>query len=87
MASSSYKRSGLFAAMLVAAASVVATAQQPTDAKPGSAAFAPEAGAVAPDFSLPGATRYGLLKEPVHLADFRGQTVVLAFFPKARTKG
>jgi peroxiredoxin Q/BCP len=86
MASSSYKRSGLFAAMLVAAASVAATAQQPA-AKPGSAAFAPEVGAVAPDFTLPGATRYGLLKDPVRLGDFRGQTVVLAFFPKARTKG
>ena len=42
---------------------------------------------MAPDFTLPGATRYGLLKDPVKLGDFRGQTVVLAFFPKARTKG
>lgn len=42
---------------------------------------------VAPDFSLPGATRYGLLKTPVRLSDYRGSTVVLAFFFKARTKG
>ena len=42
---------------------------------------------MAPDFTLPGATRYGLLQNPVRLSDFRGQTVVLAFFPKARTKG
>ena len=55
--------------------------------KPGSAAFAPEPGQTAPDFTLAGATRYGLLKTPVHLSDFRGQAVVLAFFPKARTKG
>lgn len=54
---------------------------------PGSAAFAPDVGAMAPDFTLPGATRYGLLKDPVKLSDYRGQTVVLAFFPKARTKG
>jgi len=66
-----------------------AGAQQPATqpAKPGSAAFAPDSGQMAPDFTLPGATREGLMKTPVHLADFRGQTVVLAFFPKARTKG
>ena len=46
-----------------------------------------EVGAVAPDFSLPGATRYGVLAEPVRLSDFKGKTVVLAFFFKARTKG
>ena len=46
-----------------------------------------EVGAVAPDFSLPGATRYGVLAEPVRLSDYKGKTVVLAFFFKARTKG
>ena len=44
-------------------------------------------GEMAPDFSLPGATRYGLLQNPVRLADLRGQTVVIAFFYQARTKG
>jgi peroxiredoxin Q/BCP len=44
-------------------------------------------GDVAPDFTLAGATQAGLMAKPIHLADFRGQTVVLAFFPKARTKG
>jgi len=62
-------------------------AQQPAPAAPGSAATAPIVGQMAPDFTLPGATRFGLLKDPVKLGDFRGQTVVLAFFPKARTKG
>lgn len=47
----------------------------------------PEVGAVAPDFSLTGATRYGVLRDPVRLSDFRGKTVVLAFFYQARTKG
>ena len=84
---SPFRRTALFAAILVAASSTVSAAQQPTTPIPGSAAFAPDVGAMAPDFTLPGATRYGLLKEPVHLADFRGQTVVLAFFPKSRTKG
>jgi hypothetical protein len=46
-----------------------------------------EVGAVAPDFELPGATRYGVLAEPVRLSDFNGKTVVLAFFFRARTKG
>ncbi|HVH67904.1 MAG TPA: hypothetical protein VM716_08560 [Gemmatimonadales bacterium] len=46
-----------------------------------------QVGAVAPDFTLPGATRYGTLKAPIHLSDFKGKTVVLAFFYKARTKG
>ena len=44
-------------------------------------------GAAAPDFALPGATRYGVLRAPIHLSDFKGKTVVLAFFYKARTKG
>lgn len=46
-----------------------------------------EVGDTAPDFSLPGATRYGLLQTPVRLSDYKGETVVLAFFFKARTKG
>ena len=46
-----------------------------------------EIGASAPDFSLPGATRYGVLADPVRLSDFKGKTVVLAFFYKARTNG
>ena len=46
-----------------------------------------EIGAVAPDFSLRGATRYGVLANPVRLSDFKGKTVVLAFFYQARTKG
>jgi peroxiredoxin Q/BCP len=44
-------------------------------------------GEMAPDFALPGATRYGVLKNPVRLSDYRGETVVLAFFFKVRTKG
>ena len=50
-------------------------------------AQSPKLGDMAPDFTLKGSTRDGLPPKPIHLADFRGQTVVLAFFPKARTKG
>jgi peroxiredoxin Q/BCP len=48
---------------------------------------APAVSSPAPDFSGSAATRYGVLDEPVSLSDFRGKTVVLAFFPKARTRG
>ncbi|MEP6549878.1 MAG: hypothetical protein ABJB95_01775 [Gemmatimonadales bacterium] len=41
----------------------------------------------APNFTLAGADRYGLLKTPVKLSDYRGRTVVLAFFFQARSKG
>jgi peroxiredoxin Q/BCP len=61
-----------------------AAAQEPPAQEP---AKPLEIGAVAPDFELPGATRYGILREPVRLSDFKGKTVVLAFFFKARTKG
>jgi hypothetical protein len=44
-------------------------------------------GEVAPDFALAGATSEGVLGPPVRLRDFRDQTVVIAFFYKARTKG
>ena len=44
-------------------------------------------GEMAPDFALPGATRYGLLESPVRLSDYRGKTVVLAFFFRVRTPG
>ena len=58
----------------------------PAPAAP-AAALGPAVGSVAPDFTLPGATRYGLLRAPIRLSDYRGQTVVLAFFFQARTKG
>jgi len=44
-------------------------------------------GDAAPDFALTGATLDGVLQQPVRLSDFRDQTVVIAFFYKARTKG
>jgi len=71
---------------------LAALLQQPTAAPPPAppAQQSPpalEVGAVAPDFSMPGATRFGTLKNPVKLSDYKGKTVVLAFFFKARTRG
>lgn len=64
----------------------IARAQQP--AAPAAAVVAgPAVNDVAPDFTVAGADRYGLLKTPVRLSDYRGRTVVLAFFYQARTKG
>ena len=60
-----------------------APAQQPA----GATAPPLDVGVVAPNFTLPGTTRYGPLKEPVRLSDFRGKAVVLAFFYRARTRG
>jgi len=69
------------AALLFAAGT--ALAQQP--AAP--ATPSPEVGTMAPDFALPAATRYGLLRDSIRLSDLRGKTVVIASFYKARTKG
>ena len=44
-------------------------------------------GELAPDFSLPGATRYGILQDQIQLSDLKGEVVVLAFFFRARTRG
>jgi hypothetical protein len=44
-------------------------------------------GQPAPDFILPSAGREGVARTPVRLSDLKGQTVVLAFFYEARTKG
>jgi hypothetical protein len=76
-------RTRLCLAAILTLAGSAANAQQP--APPPQAA--PEVGTMAPDFALSGATRYGVLRDSIHLSDFRGKTVVLAFFYKARTKG
>jgi hypothetical protein len=73
------------AAALVSAFARPLAAQQPAAAPP--APPAPEVGQMAPDFTIAGATRYGLLSDSVRLHDLRGKTVVIAFFFKARTKG
>lgn len=46
-----------------------------------------EVGQVAPDFEIVGSTNAGVLEAPIRLSDFRGKTVVLAFFYRVRTPG
>ena len=75
--------------LALGAPTAAARAQQSTAAAPAASAIVPgpAIGDMAPDFTLVGATRYGVLRDSVRLSSFRGQTVVLAFFYKARTKG
>lgn len=71
-----------------AAAIVLAVAVPTADAQDAPAVPDPiEVGAIAPDFSIPGATRHGVLAEPVTLSAYEGKTVVLSFFFRARTRG
>lgn len=71
--------------LLIAVFALVLAA--PVSAQDAPAPGGPKVGEMAPDFELPGATRTGPSQTPVRLSDFRGQTVVIAFFPKARTGG
>jgi peroxiredoxin Q/BCP len=44
-------------------------------------------GDVAPDFTVTAVTAKGVDAKPFKLSEHKGETVVLAFFPKARTSG
>ena len=77
--------SKVVAALLVGAASVVGAQQ--TRAADSAAAPIPAVGDVAPDFSFRAIDRDGIAAKPTRLSDYRGQTVVLWFFVKARTRG
>lgn len=47
----------------------------------------PKVGDIAPDFTLPASTQAGVNPTPIRLSELRGQVVVIAFFPKSRTRG
>ncbi len=72
---------------VLAAAAALAVVPAMSAAQAPDTSGVPKVGAQAPEFSAPASTRYGLLKNPLHLSDLRGKTVVLAFFPKSRTSG
>lgn len=79
-------RSLVFSSLLLTLAAPLA-AQQPAPVPAAPALPIPAVGDMAPDFAARGATRYGMLRDPVRLSDYRGQTVVLWLFVKARTRG
>lgn len=70
-------------AVTLAAASSAAIAQ-------GAPAPAPtplKVGDVAPDFTVTTVTMKGVEAKPFRLSEHKGETIVLAFYPKARTQG
>lgn len=87
----SLARRASFASLVVAAAVVGA----PVAATPFAASLGAQAapagllaaGTVAPDFTLVTVTKDGRTAKSFTLSEHRGETVVLAFFPKARTSG
>jgi peroxiredoxin Q/BCP len=72
--------------LAVLAALVLATPAMAQDATPAPAAGL-SVGDLAPDFTLPSSTQAGVDPLPLKLSELRGQVVVIAFFPKSRTKG
>jgi len=76
-----------WSSLLVLLATSTVSAQQAAAPQTDTSLHMPAVGDMAPDFTVRGATRYGLLRDPVRLSDFRGQTVVLWLFIKARTRG
>ncbi len=73
--------------LIVAALAAIGVVGQPREAVAQDAGDLIQVGAVAPDFALTGATRHGVLRDEVRLSDYRGETVVLAFFFRVRTRG
>ena len=74
------------AAVALLLASATARAQQTTAAAAPPADPGPKVGDMAPDFTLPASTKEGTGRT-VTLSSLRGQTVVIAFFPRSRTSG
>lgn len=74
-------------ATVLAAALVTCVTAAQAQAPAPAVEVGPKVGEMAPDFTLPGATIDGVMKAPITLSKLKGQTVVIAFFPKARTTG
>jgi peroxiredoxin Q/BCP len=79
-------RSSLLSSVLLTIATSLG-AQQPSATPAAPTTPLPAVGEMAPDFAINGSTRYGLLRQTLRLSDLKGQTVVLAFFVRARTRG
>mgnify|MGYP002780711221 FL=1 len=73
-------------ALLLAQAATTHAGHGAGHAMPAAQANGPEVGQAAPDFTIDVVGKTGAVR-PVSLASLRGQTVVLAFFPRVRTSG
>lgn len=79
------RRAFALCASAIAVPALLATATLSAQAAPGVDGLA--VGAMAPDFTIPTVTQAGLTAKPFKLSEHKGETVVLAFFPRARTSG
>ena len=76
------RRASAVAALLVGALLGGAAAAQAQEA-----AVPLDPGTTAPDFALVGASADGILADSIRPTDFRGHTLVIAFFFRARSSG
>jgi hypothetical protein len=74
-------------ALSLAAALAAAPLAGAQTAAPPAQEVGPRAGDAAPDFTLPASRNGTKLASHVQLSKLKGQVVVLAFFPRARTSG
>jgi peroxiredoxin Q/BCP len=72
-------------AFAIAACSFAVAASATAQTAPAAAAL--KVGDMAPDFTVTAVTSSGVNAKPFKLSEHKGETVVLAFFPKARTSG
>lgn len=77
-------RQAIAAAATVAVSATVASAQAAPAAAAGPTL---KVGDMAPDFTVTSVTSAGVTSKPFKLSEHKGETVILAFFPKARTSG
>jgi peroxiredoxin Q/BCP len=78
-------RAARFVAVLAVAA--IAPSIVGAQAAPAAALTPLKVGEMAPDFTVTVVTAAGVAAKPFKLSEHKGETVVLAFFPKARTSG
>ncbi len=71
--------------LLMSATALVAPVVAHAQVVAGTGALA--VGQPAPDFTVKSVDANGVTPRPFHLADHKGETVVIAFFPRARSQG
>lgn len=79
------RRAVAICASAVAASALIGSSTLSAQVVPGADGLA--VGAMAPDFTITTVNMSGLTAKPFKLSEHKGETVVLAFFPKARTTG
>ena len=73
--------------VVVLAVAAIAPSVVGAQAAPAAALTPLKVGEMAPDFTVTVVTAAGVAAKPFKLSEHKGETVVLAFFPKARTRG